>query len=192
VPPRRTGIGGGALLALGILIGAIGSAAGGYVATRSTAPVDPAGAAIATVRPVTVIPAPASDAIVDVVNELLPTVGPGIAPDNPREAGHLAIDLGADLVIGNHPHWVEPVEIYKDRLIAYAHGNFIFDQMWSQETREGVVGRYTFYGTKLIRVDYRPLVIDDYAQPRWLDEGVGEGKAIIDRMTKASEQLATG
>jgi poly-gamma-glutamate synthesis protein (capsule biosynthesis protein) len=124
--------------------------------------------------------------------ELLPTVGPGIAPDNPREAGHLAIDLGADLVIGNHPHWVEPVEIYKDRLIAYAHGNFIFDQMWSQETREGVVGRYTFYGTKLIRVDYRPLVIDDYAQPRWLDEGVGEGKAIIDRMTKASEQLATG
>ena len=73
-PPRHTGIGGGALLALGILIGAIGSAAGGYVATRSTAPVDPAGAAIATVRPVTVIPAPASDSIVDVVNELLPTV----------------------------------------------------------------------------------------------------------------------
>ena len=73
-PPRRTGIGGGALLVLGILIGAIGSAAGGYVATRSTAPVDPAGGAIATVRPVTVIPAPASDAIVDVVNELLPTV----------------------------------------------------------------------------------------------------------------------
>ena len=73
-PPRHTGIGGGALLVLGILIGAIGSAAGGYVATRSTAPVDLAGGAIATVRPVTVIPAPASDAIVDVVNELLPTV----------------------------------------------------------------------------------------------------------------------
>jgi len=73
-PSRRAGIGGGALLALGILIGAVGSAAGGYVATRTTAPVDPTTTATATARPVTVIPAPASDVIVDVVNELLPTV----------------------------------------------------------------------------------------------------------------------
>ncbi len=74
VPPRRGRIGGGALLALGIVIGAVGSATGGYVATRSITPVDPAGAATATARPVTVIPAPASDVVVDVVNELLPTV----------------------------------------------------------------------------------------------------------------------
>ena len=73
-PSRRSQIGGGALLALGIVIGAVGSAAGGYVATRTTAPVDPTSAATATARPVTVIPAPASDVIVDVVNELLPTV----------------------------------------------------------------------------------------------------------------------
>jgi poly-gamma-glutamate synthesis protein (capsule biosynthesis protein) len=124
--------------------------------------------------------------------ELLPVAGAGIAPDNPREIGHLAIDDGADLVIGNHPHWVQPVEIYKDHLITYAHGNFIFDQMWSQETREGMVGRYTFYGTRLVRVDYRPVVIDGYAQPRWLDETTGEGKAIIDRVAKASAQLAGG
>ncbi len=124
--------------------------------------------------------------------ELLPTVGAGIAPDNPREIGHLAIDLGTDLVIGNHPHWVQPVEVYHDRLIAYAHGNFIFDQMWSEETRQGVVGRYTFYGTQLIRVDYKPLKIDGYAQPHWLDETTGEGKLIIDRMAKGSDQLAAG
>jgi len=124
--------------------------------------------------------------------ELIPTVGAGIAPDNPREVGHLAIDLGADIVIGNHPHWVQPIEIYKDHLIAYAHGNFIFDQMWSQETREGVVGRYTFYGTQLVRVDYRPLLISDYSQPHWLDDSAGEGKAIIDRMAGASEKLAAG
>ncbi len=124
--------------------------------------------------------------------ELLPVAGPGIAPDNPKEIGHLAIDDGADLVIGNHPHWVQPVEIYNGHLITYAHGNFIFDQMWSQETREGMVGRYTFYGTRLVRVDYRPLVIDNYAQPRWLDDTTGEGKAIIDRVAKASTQLAGG
>jgi hypothetical protein len=55
-----------------------------------------------------------------------------------------------------------------------------------------MVGRYTFYGTRLVRVDYRPLVIDNYAQPRWLDETTGEGKAIIDRVAKASTQLAGG
>jgi len=31
--------------------------------------------------------------------------------------GHLAIDSGADLVIGNHPHWVQGIEIYKEKLI---------------------------------------------------------------------------
>jgi len=122
--------------------------------------------------------------------ELAPTSAAGIAPDEPREIGHMAIDEGADLVIGNHPHWVQPVEIYKDRLITYAHGNFIFDQMWSRETRQGVVGRYTFYGTHLIRVDYRPVLIEDYAQPQFLDETQGEGLAILERMGQASERLA--
>jgi len=122
--------------------------------------------------------------------ELIPTTAPGLAPDDPRVIGHLAIDDGADLVIGNHPHWVQPVEIYKGKLITYAHGNFIFDQMWSQETREGVVGRYTFYGNRLVRVDYRPLLIENYAQPVWLDEFSGEGKAILDRMAAGSAQIA--
>lgn len=58
-----------------------------------------------------------------------------------NELAHLAVDAGADLVLGNHPHWIQPVEIYKDKLIVYAHGNFIFDQMWSEKTKEGVVGR---------------------------------------------------
>lgn len=52
----------------------------------------------------------------------------------PNEAqislGRKMIDWGADLVIGNHPHVVEPVEIYQAEdgrkgLIAYALGNFI-------------------------------------------------------------------
>lgn len=55
----------------------------------------------------------------------------------PNEAqitlGRKMIDWGADLVIGNHPHVVEPVEIYQSEdgrkgLIAYALGNFISNQ----------------------------------------------------------------
>lgn len=43
------------------------------------------------------------------------------------------IDHGADVVIGNHPHWVQQTEAYKGKLIAYSMGNFIFDQDFSEE-----------------------------------------------------------
>ena len=66
----------------------------------------------------------------------------GFPNDRQRRLAHLAIDNGADLILGNHPHWVQPVEIYKEKVVVYAHGNFIFDQMWSDETKRGVVGKY--------------------------------------------------
>lgn len=43
-----------------------------------------------------------------------------------RYLAHLAVDLGADLVIGHHPHVLQPSEIYKSKLIVYSLGNFIF------------------------------------------------------------------
>ncbi len=79
--------------------------------------------------------------------------------------GHLAIDSGADLIIGNHPHWIQSVEKYKGKHITYAHGNFIFDQEWSQKTKEGVVGKYTFKDKELINVEFFPVQINDYGQP---------------------------
>ena len=78
---------------------------------------------------------------------------------------HLAVDAGADLIIGNHPHWVQGVEWYKNGFVTYAHGNTVFDQMWSQETREGVIAQYTFKKTGLIDIKYFPTIIEDYSQP---------------------------
>lgn len=46
--------------------------------------------------------------------------------DSDRELAYLAIDSGADVVVGHHPHVVQPVEIYKDKVIAYSLGNFVF------------------------------------------------------------------
>ena len=40
------------------------------------------------------------------------------------EFAHAMIDAGADLVIGHGPHVVRPLELYRDRLIAYSLGNF--------------------------------------------------------------------
>lgn len=101
--------------------------------------------------------------------------------------GHLAIDSGADLVIGNHPHWIQPVEIYKGKFIAYAHGNTVFDQMWSEKTKEGVIGKYTFFGNKLADVEYFPVYIKNYGQPEVVTNG--DKDRILDGMKSESFTL---
>ncbi|HET7713688.1 MAG TPA: CapA family protein [Patescibacteria group bacterium] len=119
--------------------------------------------------------------------ERLPLTDGSIAPDDPRELARMAIDNGVDLVIGNHPHWTQGVEFYRDHFIPYAHGNFIFDQMWSEETRIGVVGKYTFYKNKLVDVQFFPTKLYYYSQPRFLE---GEEAAVVlTEMKKASLQL---
>jgi poly-gamma-glutamate capsule biosynthesis protein CapA/YwtB (metallophosphatase superfamily) len=77
---------------------------------------------------------------------------------------HLAVDSGADLVVGNHPHWFQPSEWYKDVYIMYSHGNTVFDQMWSEETREGVIGRYHFVNKKFVGVEWVPIWIEEYGR----------------------------
>ncbi|MBL8029868.1 MAG: CapA family protein [Candidatus Doudnabacteria bacterium] len=120
---------------------------------------------------------------------------------------HAAIDAGADMVIGHHPHWIQTIERYcpnsatisdppspfrgegagdegnnpcpTPKLIFYSLGNFIFDQMWSQETREGLAlkikvskikNQNELQGPKvaavLESVELIPVIIDNYSTPR--------------------------
>ena len=46
--------------------------------------------------------------------------------DLQREMARAAIDAGADIVIGTHPHTVQGIERYKQGLIVYSLGNFVF------------------------------------------------------------------
>lgn len=103
---------------------------------------------------------------------------------NQRNLARLAIDSGADLVIGSHPHWIQGVEIYKDKLIVYSHGNFIFDQIWSEETKKGIAGKYVFYKDQLVDVEFLPIFMEEFAQPQFL---AGEQKKeILDLMKQKS------
>lgn len=61
-----------------------------------------------------------------------------------QSEAHQLIDAGADLILGAHPHVVQPFEIYKDKFIAYSLGNFLFDQYFSSDTLEGLMLRLTF------------------------------------------------
>lgn len=51
---------------------------------------------------------------------------------------HQFIDTGADLILGSHPHVIEPIEIYNGKAIFYSLGNFIFDQYSTGPTSEGL------------------------------------------------------
>jgi poly-gamma-glutamate synthesis protein (capsule biosynthesis protein) len=53
------------------------------------------------------------------------------------ELAHRAVDDGAKLIIGSHPHVVEDYETYQGSFIAYSLGNFIFDQKFSEATMQG-------------------------------------------------------
>ncbi len=44
-----------------------------------------------------------------------------------KDMGKFLIDNGTDLVIGNHPHWIQDYEIYNVKYILYALVNFIFN-----------------------------------------------------------------
>jgi hypothetical protein len=49
-----------------------------------------------------------------------------------------AIDAGADMVLSHHPHVIQGVELYKNRLIAYSLGDFVFDH-YSRKTGESFI-----------------------------------------------------
>jgi poly-gamma-glutamate synthesis protein (capsule biosynthesis protein) len=93
-----------------------------------------------------------------------------------------AIDNGADLVLGHHPHVIQSIEKYKGRYIFYSLGNFIFDQMWSQSTREGLMVKLLFKNNKVTLVEIKPILVENYSQPRILQGGTA--KKVLNRIKK--------
>lgn len=78
---------------------------------------------------------------------------------------YLAVDAGANLVIGHHPHVVQPVEKYKEAYVAYSLGNFIFDQNFSEETMRGMLLEATVENKKIIAVKSKNVVLNENFQP---------------------------
>ncbi len=75
------------------------------------------------------------------------------------------IESGADLVVGHHPHVVQPIEKYKQGWIAYSLGNFVFDQNFSEETMEGLLLEVLIKGKVIKEVNPREIEISDSFQP---------------------------
>ena len=82
-----------------------------------------------------------------------------------RQLAQLAIDSGAKIVVGHHPHVVQEIEEYKNGLIAYSLGNFIFDQYFSEETMAGLVLQVEVSGKDISSWQTKKIKINDRFQP---------------------------
>jgi poly-gamma-glutamate synthesis protein (capsule biosynthesis protein) len=91
-----------------------------------------------------------------------------------------AIDSGADLIIGHHPHVVQVMEKYKDKFIFYSLGNFIFDQPQSLETREGIAIKVYFTKNNVNKISILPVFMEKLAQPRMANDQ--ESEKILKRL----------
>lgn len=78
---------------------------------------------------------------------------------------HAAIDAGADLVIGSHPHTLQPCERYKTGLIFYSLGNFVFD-LEPRPTRLGAALKIFLGENGAGWVEVLPVVIENSCCPR--------------------------
>lgn len=80
---------------------------------------------------------------------------------NPHQIrfAHAAIDAGAKIVVGHHPHVVQPVEEYGGGVIFYSLGNLVFDQFQRRETQMGLVVETWFVGKVLIKYNLIPVDI---------------------------------
>ena len=90
-----------------------------------------------------------------------------------RSISHFAIDCGADIVLGHHPHVIQPIEIYKGKIIMYSLGNFLFDynlygiplpEDLLFHTRLSVIVKITIHGDNDLTYDLLPIYLDENFQ----------------------------
>lgn len=102
------------------------------------------------------------------------------------------IDAGADIIIGHHPHVVQPAMHYKHGIILFSLGNYLFDLTYRENVRIGMTARfelikghipkYTLQGIR-IRDDYTPTVLSEKTFARIL----GKHEALFEKYLHMTE-----
>ncbi len=98
---------------------------------------------------------------------------------------HQVIDAGADLVLGHHPHVLQSIECYKDRLILYSLGNFIFDNPRLPQ-RQTIIFSCEFQKGKIVAPKIHPIMIEEKCpQPA----SAGDSKKIFELIERISKNF---
>jgi poly-gamma-glutamate capsule biosynthesis protein CapA/YwtB (metallophosphatase superfamily) len=107
------------------------------------------------------------------------------------ELGRFAVDSGADLVFGHHPHLLQGIEVHNARAIFYSLGNFTFARHRPHKGHEFQTGmiRCRIRDKKISSVDFLPARCDEHLEPRVLD--LREGRDVVDLIRARSEEFGT-
>jgi hypothetical protein len=111
-----------------------------------------------------------------------------VVPPWAVQAAHAAIDAGAAMVVTNHPHLIQGMEVYSSKPIVYSPGNFILDQMWAAEVRSGYVLEIILRDRAIVGLRFHGVEIEDFHQPRPMSSG--EQAGLMDRFWAATDRLA--
>ena len=84
----------------------------------------------------------------------------------------LAIDSGADVIIGHHPHVIEDIGEYKNKPIVYSLGNFIFDQYFSEDTMQGMIYEIEFKDKDIFKTEAKIIKLNKKYQPEGIFEKI--------------------
>lgn len=105
------------------------------------------------------------------------------------DLGHHAIDAGADLVFGHHPHVVQGIEVYKGKAIFYSLGNWVFALHGFAHPPETMIMRCRIQDRRIKAVEFIPALLDDQGDPSVLD--LAEGRNVIELIKRRSAQFGT-
>ncbi len=101
-----------------------------------------------------------------------------------KELAVAAIDAGADLVIGHHPHVTQGIALYKGRMILYSLGNFVFDRYKTKTAQTFIFRMNIDYKGEFTFVRIIPVFISSSGQPAVMTGG--EAKTILARVKQIS------
>lgn len=79
------------------------------------------------------------------------------------------VKAGADVISGHHPHWIQQHETINGKPVYYSLGNFVFDQMWSEETKSGHAVKLIYSGKALIKEEQMKVYMKNWSQPIWIN-----------------------
>lgn len=139
---------------------------------------------------------------------------PAQLADYQRETARRAIDCGADLILGHHPHLLKGVEVYKGKVILYSLGNFAIEQpsafmkdlyktarhrqieelnpQWDEkreyplppETRKSLIVKCLISEKRIKRISFLPVYLSVRSEPQILKSGEEEFEEVVRYMGK--------
>jgi poly-gamma-glutamate synthesis protein (capsule biosynthesis protein) len=99
----------------------------------------------------------------------------------------VAVEAGADLVVGNHTHVIQATQEIDGVPVFYGLGNFVFDQNVDREHMQGVILQVTFEGSRLVDYKLIPTHVDADGRVHLADSK--ESAEILERIEQVSQQL---